>query len=130
VCMGDHDTLHILLRWGTGVSGNFSANCSCPKSVHLLPSQKMYSTRKTRSSIERTIVSRNWFQHLNTLPVLHFNRFNGWIQWNVTQQQHTSTAISILTTKSTYRSLSAQWLSECTVLAYQQDALFFLNLSQ
>jgi hypothetical protein len=32
------------------------------------------------------------------------------------KQQHTSTAISILTTKSTYRSLSAQRLSERTVL--------------
>ena len=35
---------------------------------------------------------------------------------NVTQQQHTSTATSILTTKSTYHSLSAQRLSERTVL--------------
>jgi hypothetical protein len=32
------------------------------------------------------------------------------------KQQHTSTATSILTTKSTYRSLSAQRLSERTVL--------------
>ena len=28
-------------------------------SVYLLPSRKTYSTRKTRSSIERTIVSKN-----------------------------------------------------------------------
>ena len=32
-----------------GVSGNISANCSSTKSVYLLPSQKTYSTRKTRS---------------------------------------------------------------------------------
>jgi hypothetical protein len=35
---------------------------------------KMYSTRKTRSSIERTIVSKNWIKQLHTLPVFHFNR--------------------------------------------------------
>jgi hypothetical protein len=62
------------LRWGTGVSGNFSANCCCTKSVYLLPSRKTYSTRKTSSSIERTIVSKNWIKQLHTLPVLHFNR--------------------------------------------------------
>jgi hypothetical protein len=28
---------------------------------------------KTRSSIERTIVSKNWIQQLHTLLVLHFN---------------------------------------------------------
>jgi len=61
------------LHWGTGVSGNFSANCSCTKSVYLLPSQKTYSTRKTRSSIKRTIVSKNWIKQLNTLLVLPFN---------------------------------------------------------
>jgi hypothetical protein len=60
-------------QWGTGVSGNFSANCSCTKLVCLLPSQKMYSTRKTHSSIERTIVSKNWIKQLHTLLVLHFN---------------------------------------------------------
>jgi hypothetical protein len=62
------------LRWGTGVPGNFSANCSCTTSVYLLPTQKTYSTRKTHSSIERTIVSKNWIKQLHTLPVLHFNR--------------------------------------------------------
>ena len=31
----------------------------CTKSVCLLPSRKTYSTRKTRSSVERTIVSKN-----------------------------------------------------------------------
>jgi hypothetical protein len=35
---------------------------------------------------------------------------------NAVKQQHTSTATSVLTTKSTYRSLSAQRLSESTVL--------------
>jgi hypothetical protein len=66
--------LRTALRWGTGVSGNCSPNCSYIKSVYLLPSQKTYSTRKTRSSIERTIVSKNWIKQLHTLPVLHFNR--------------------------------------------------------
>ena len=51
----------------------FSKLFPCTKSVYLLPSRKMYSTRKTRSSIERTIVSKNWFNQLNTLLVLHFN---------------------------------------------------------
>jgi hypothetical protein len=36
-------------------------------------------------------------------------------QLNTVKQQHTSTATSILTTKSTYRSLSAQRLSERNV---------------
>ena len=31
-----------------------------------LSSQKMYSTKKTCSSIERTIVSKNWIKQLNT----------------------------------------------------------------
>jgi hypothetical protein len=57
-----------------GVSENFSANCSSTKSVYLLPSRKTYSTRKTRSSIERIIESKNLMKPLNTLPVLHFNR--------------------------------------------------------
>jgi hypothetical protein len=34
----------------------------------------MYSTRKTRSSIERTIASKKWIKQLHTLLVLHFNR--------------------------------------------------------
>jgi hypothetical protein len=37
--------------------------------------------KKTRSSIERSIVSENWIKQLHTLPVLHVNRwlahFNG-----------------------------------------------------
>jgi len=37
-------------------------------------SRKTYWTRKTRSSIQRTIVSKNWIKQLNTLPVLHFDR--------------------------------------------------------
>jgi hypothetical protein len=61
-------------RRGTGVSGNFAANYSCTKSVYLLPSRKTYSTRKTRSWIERTAVSKNLIKQLHTLPVLHFNR--------------------------------------------------------
>jgi hypothetical protein len=50
-------SLRTALRWGTGVSGKFSANCSCTKSVCLLPYRKTYSTRKTRFSIERIIVT-------------------------------------------------------------------------
>ena len=50
---------HPQLWWGTGVSGNFSANSSCTRSVYLLPSRKTHSKRKTRSSIERTTVSKN-----------------------------------------------------------------------
>jgi hypothetical protein len=42
-------------------------------SVYLLPARKTYSTRKTRSSIERAIMSKNWIKQLHTLPVLHFN---------------------------------------------------------
>jgi hypothetical protein len=45
------------LQWSTGVSGNFSTNCSCTKLVYLLPSWKMYSTRKTCSY---------WIKQLNT----------------------------------------------------------------
>jgi hypothetical protein len=44
------------------------------KSVYLLPSRKTYSTSTTRSSVERTTVSKNWIKQLHTLPVLHFNR--------------------------------------------------------
>jgi hypothetical protein len=33
------------------------------------------STRKTRSPIEGTTLSKNWIKQLHTLPVLHFNRF-------------------------------------------------------
>jgi hypothetical protein len=56
------------------ISWNFSANCSYTKSVYLLPSWKKYTTIKTRCSIERTIVSKNWIKQLHNLPVLHFNR--------------------------------------------------------
>jgi hypothetical protein len=77
-------SLWTALQWGTSVSGNFTANCSFTKSVHLLPSQKTHSTRKTCSSIERTTVSKNWIKQ----------------------------------TLSTYCSLSAQWLSECTVFNF------------
>ena len=67
-------SLRNALRWGTGVSGNVSANFSCTKSVYLLPSRKTYSTRKTCFSIERTTVTKNWFNQLNSSTVLHFNR--------------------------------------------------------
>jgi hypothetical protein len=63
--MGDHDTLQIFL---------LPTDKTLHKSTYLLSSRKTYSTRKTRSSIERTIVSKNWIKQLHTLPVLHFNR--------------------------------------------------------
>jgi hypothetical protein len=63
--------------------------------------------------IERTIVSKNWIKQLHTLPVLHFNRC---LTTEYSEKRHTSTATSTLTTKSTYRSLSAQRLTESTVL--------------
>jgi hypothetical protein len=59
--------------------------------------------------IERTIMSKNCIKQLHNLPVLHFK------QLNTMKQQHTSTETSILTTKSTYRSLRAQRLFERTV---------------
>jgi hypothetical protein len=40
--------------------------------VYLLPSRKMCSTRRTHSSIGRTIVSKIYIKQLNTSPVLHF----------------------------------------------------------
>jgi hypothetical protein len=57
----------------------------------------------------KTIVSKNWIKQLHTLPVLHFNRCL------TVKLQHTATATSTLTAKSTYRSLSAQRLSERAV---------------
>jgi hypothetical protein len=59
-------SLQTALRWGTGVSGNFSPNCYCTISVYLLASQNMYSTRKTHSATERTAVSKNWIKQLCT----------------------------------------------------------------
>jgi hypothetical protein len=79
--------------------------------VYLLPSQKMYSTWKTRSSIERTTVSKNW----NNYPLYRYYTSTAVEQLNTVKQQHTATATSILTTKSTYHSLTAQQLSKCNV---------------
>jgi hypothetical protein len=36
-------------------------------------SESRYALIKTRSSIERTIVSKSWIKQLHTLPVLYFN---------------------------------------------------------
>jgi hypothetical protein len=69
---------------------------------------------KQCSSTERTIVSKNWIKQLHTLPVLHFNHC-------LTAEYSETTATSILTTKYTYRSLSAQWLAERTVLWLHQE---------
>jgi hypothetical protein len=76
-------------------------------------SESLCALIKTRSSIERSILSKNWNKQLHTLSVLHFNSC---LKLKTVKQQHTSTATSILTTKSTYRSLSAQRLSERTVI--------------
>jgi hypothetical protein len=76
-----------------------------------LPSRKTYSRRKPRSSIEGTIVCKNWNKQLHTLPVLHFNPC-------LTTEYSETTAHfngNFDTTKSTYRNLSAQRLSERTV---------------
>jgi hypothetical protein len=62
---------------------------------------------------KKNIVGKNWIKQLHTLPVLHFNRCLK--QLNTVEQQHTATATSKLTTKFTYRSLSAQRISERTV---------------
>jgi hypothetical protein len=55
----------------------------------------------------RTIVSKIWVKQLHTLPLLHFNR--------CLSTEYTWNATSIRITKSTYRSLSAQRLSERAV---------------
>jgi hypothetical protein len=55
--VGDHDTLQILLL-PTDKSA-VEEDPASAKSVYLLPSRKMYSTRKTRFSSERTIVNKN-----------------------------------------------------------------------
>jgi hypothetical protein len=57
--------------------------------------------------------------------------FDSWIQWDVTQQQHTATATLIVTTKSTYRSPSAQRLSERTVeeQEYKQELCDVTSIS-
>lgn len=51
-------SLRTALRRGTGVTVDFSANCSCTKSAYLLPLRKKRSTRETLSLIERTTVSK------------------------------------------------------------------------
>jgi hypothetical protein len=73
---------YIALRWSTGFPGNFSANCSCTKSVYLSPSRKTHSTRKTRSSIEITAVSKNWIKQLHFTGISLQLLFNNWIQLN------------------------------------------------
>jgi hypothetical protein len=98
-----------LLRWGTGVFRNFSTNCACTKSVYPLPPRKTFSTRKQVPQF-KTPLSKT---ELHTLPVLHFNRCLT-TEYSETTA-HFSTATSIMTTKSTYRCLSAQRLSERTV---------------
>jgi hypothetical protein len=40
-------SLRTALRRATGVFGSLSANCSCTKSVYLLPSLTTYSTIRT-----------------------------------------------------------------------------------
>ena len=61
-------------------------------------------------------MSTSVYTGLNPFSFIRKHFLQIWIQWNATQQP-TSTATSILTTKSTYRSLSAQRLSEHTVFS-------------
>jgi hypothetical protein len=96
------------LRWGTAVCGNVSAHFSFTKSVYLLPSRKTYSTRKTRSWIQRTTVSKNWITQLHSSPVLHFNRC-------LTTECSETTAHFNGNLDTDNHSLSTQPLSECTV---------------
>jgi hypothetical protein len=100
-----------------GVPWNFSANFCCTKSVYLLPSRKTYSTRKTRYSIPYTSIPPQWVKtELNNYTLYRYCTSTTVEQLNTVKQQHTAMAISILTTKSTYCSLSAQRLSKHTVL--------------
>jgi hypothetical protein len=78
-----------------------------------LPSRKTYSTGKTRSSIERTVVSKK--TESNNYKLYRYCTSTAVQQLTTVKQQHTATANSILTTKSTYCSLSAQRLFESTV---------------
>jgi hypothetical protein len=64
------------------------------------------------SDVHERLYWINWIKQLHTLPVLHFNRC---LTTEYSETTHTLAATSILTTKSTYRSLSAQRLSERTV---------------
>jgi hypothetical protein len=57
---------------------------------------------------------------LNTLPVLHFNRC-------LTAEYSETTATSVLTTESTYRSLSAQRLSENTIFVPKPRKLYVVE---
>jgi hypothetical protein len=73
-------------------------------------------------------VSKNLIKQLQILEVFHFNRCltaeysETTAHFNGTLQQHTSTASSIRTNKYTYRSLSAQRLSERTQFILKLDA--------
>jgi hypothetical protein len=61
-CVGDHDTLQILLL---------------PTDKCLVEWDRVRGhtfIEMTGSSIARNIVSSNWTEQLHTLPVLHFNR--------------------------------------------------------
>jgi hypothetical protein len=64
-----------------------------------------------------TIESKNWIKQLHTLPSLHFSRC---LTAEYSETTAHFTATSILTTKSTYHSLSVQRLSELTVLSVSQ----------
>jgi hypothetical protein len=68
--------------------------------------------RKTHSSIKKTVVNET---ELNNYTLYRYCILAAVLQLNTVKQQHTSTATLKLTTKSTYRSLSAQRLSERTI---------------
>jgi hypothetical protein len=62
-----------------------------------------------------TIVSKNWIKQLHTLPALHFNRCL------TTEYSETTAHFNDnfdTNNQSTYRSLSAQRLSQCTVCGH------------
>jgi hypothetical protein len=74
-------------------------------------------TYKTRFLVERTIVSKN---ELNNYTLYRYCTSTAVYQLS-TVKQHISTATSILTTKSTYHSLSAQRLYERSVFSFRRD---------
>jgi hypothetical protein len=65
----------------------------------------------------RNIVSISWIKQLPILPILHINRC---LTTEYSETTSHFNATSILTTKSTYRSLSTQRISGGTVYEYEK----------
>jgi hypothetical protein len=101
---------------------------SCTKSVYIqvLPSRKTYSTRKTRSSTERTIVYKKKFTITHFTGIALQPLFNNWIQWNNSTLQRQLRYWQPNLRTATYRSQSAKRLSERTV--YTRIVLIFRNI--